>query len=204
MKDFWNERYNRQEFIYGEDPNEYLKEKLKAISPAKILFPCEGEGRNAVYAAKLGWVVTSFDQSEEGKKKADLLAQKNDALIDYSVLDMEHISYPEQSFDTLALIYAHFHTDKRKKYHQTLASYLKKNGVLIIEAFSKNQIENQQLNPNAGGPKNKAMLYDLEEIKADFDDFDFLEAYESTVELNEGKHHKGKASVIRIFALKKT
>ena len=203
MKEFWNERYRRQEFIYGESPNEYLKEKLKAIPPAKILFPCEGEGRNAVYAAQCGWQVSAFDQSEAGKQKAELLARKNNVQIAYAVSDLENISFPEQSFDGLALIYAHFHQDKRKQYHQKLASYLKKDGLLIIEAFNKQQIENQKLNPNAGGPKEGAMLYDLNEVLTDFNGFEFLEAYESTIELNEGNHHIGKADVTRILGIRR-
>jgi hypothetical protein len=54
QKDFWNDRYSRKEFIYGIAPNEYLKEKLQEIKPGKILFAAEGEGRNAVFAAKTG------------------------------------------------------------------------------------------------------------------------------------------------------
>ncbi|MDX1754196.1 MAG: thiopurine S-methyltransferase [Salinimicrobium sediminis] len=52
MQEFWNERYQREEYIYGKDPNEYLKAKLKNLTPGRILFPAEGEGRNAVHAAK--------------------------------------------------------------------------------------------------------------------------------------------------------
>lgn len=201
MKDFWNERYSTPEFIYGEHANEYLKEKIQAILPAKILFPCEGEGRNAVYAALLGWEVSAFDQSDVGRKKAALLAQKNNVQLDYIISDFENISYLEQSFDTLCLIYAHFHSNTRKKHHQKLASYLKKGGLLIIEGFSKQQIENQKL--NTGGPKDIAMLYDLNEILTDFNEFEFIEAYEATIELNEGNYHSGKASVIRVLAIKK-
>ena len=36
----------------------------------------EGEGRNAVFAAKLGWKTHAFDISIEGKKKQRLLLQK--------------------------------------------------------------------------------------------------------------------------------
>lgn len=74
--DFWDERYSRDEFIYGEQPNEYLKQKLAQLAPGKALFAAEGEGRNAVFAAKSGWIVSAFDQSEAGKTKAKLLAEK--------------------------------------------------------------------------------------------------------------------------------
>lgn len=65
----WDDRYKSEEFAYGEEPNNYLKEQLEKLNPSTILFPAEGEGRNAVFAAKLGWKVSAFDISEEGKTK---------------------------------------------------------------------------------------------------------------------------------------
>ena len=44
----WNERYRKEEFAYGEEPNNYLKEQLSKLPVGTILFPAEGEGRNAV------------------------------------------------------------------------------------------------------------------------------------------------------------
>ena len=73
----WNDRYSKDEFAYGEQPNNYLKEQLQKLDAGAILFPAEGEGRNAVFAAKLGWTVSAFDISVEGKKKALLLAEIN-------------------------------------------------------------------------------------------------------------------------------
>jgi hypothetical protein len=66
----WNERYANEEFAYGEEPNNYLKEQLTKLDAGKILFPAEGEGRNAVFAAKEGWTVSAFDISNEGLRKA--------------------------------------------------------------------------------------------------------------------------------------
>jgi len=77
MTEFWNERYAAEEYAYGTEPNIFLKEILEQLTPGKILFPAEGEGRNAVFAAKLGWTVTAFDASTEGKRKAEMLASKN-------------------------------------------------------------------------------------------------------------------------------
>ncbi|WP_437362732.1 class I SAM-dependent methyltransferase [Olivibacter jilunii] len=203
MKAFWDERYSGKDFVYGENPNEYLKAKLTELRKGKILLPAEGEGRNAVFAAKSGWMVSAFDQSTTGKKKAERLAQKNEVAIDYTISDLEDIRYPENSFDVLALVYAHFHSEKRTAYHQKLSTYLRKGGTLILEAFGKRHMENQKINPNAGGPRNVAMLYKLEELMSDFEGFEFLEAIETKTELNEGKHHLGKADVVRIFAIKK-
>jgi len=83
-----------------------------------------------------------------------------------------------------------------------LSAYLIRGGILILEAFGKRQTEYQKQNPKAGGPKDASMLYDLEEIKKDFDGFEFVEAYEGITELNEGDYHKGEGSIVRILARK--
>jgi hypothetical protein len=55
----WNERFSNAEFVYGELPNEYFREQIDKLPVGKILLPAEGEGRNGVYAARLGWQVSA-------------------------------------------------------------------------------------------------------------------------------------------------
>lgn len=203
MSQFWDERFSGEEYIYGVEPNEYLKQQLQGQAPGRILFPAEGEGRNAVYAAQQGWQAEAFDSSREGRRKALLLAEKNKVALKYLHQDVEAAGYPAGSFDALALIYAHFPEAVRREYHQKLISFLKPGGLLILEGFSKLHVKNQQENSQAGGPKDLSMLFDLKELKKDFSGFDFKEAVETETHLKEGRHHKGKASVIRITAIKK-
>ena len=85
MKQFWNDRYSEEEFIYGVEPNEFLKLELDKIPTGSILLPAEGEGRNAVYAASKGWNVTAFHYSEAAKVKTTLLAEKMNVKLDYEL-----------------------------------------------------------------------------------------------------------------------
>src|SRR4051812_12435595 len=107
----WNDRYSKEEFAYGEQPNNYLKEQLEKLDAGSILFPAEGEGRNAVFAAQLGWRVSAFDISIEGKNKALGLAEANNVTIDYQVGELQELNYKPEQFDAIALIYAHFPAD---------------------------------------------------------------------------------------------
>lgn len=66
----WNDRYRHSEYAFGEAPNEYCKAQIDKLPTGKAIFAAEGEGRNAVYAATLGWDVSAFDISIEGKKKS--------------------------------------------------------------------------------------------------------------------------------------
>ena len=202
MIDFWNERYSEPEYAYGITPNAYFQDKISGIAPGKILFPAEGEGRNAVYAATQGWNVSAFDISEEGKKKALRLAAKNNVQIAYQVGTLAELEYPA-TYNALALVFAHFPAAFRRSNHLKLAQMVQRGGCIILQGFSKNNLAYSSKNPNVGGPKDVTMLFSVEEIKSDFDDFEVIELVETEVDLNEGLYHVGTASVINFFGRKK-
>ncbi|MDO6439071.1 class I SAM-dependent methyltransferase [Cyclobacterium sp. 1_MG-2023] len=199
----WNERYGEEDYAYGETPNVFFEEKIKELKTGKILLPAEGEGRNAVFAAKLGWSVFAFDQSEEGKKKAMKLAKKNGVTIDYQVGDLGAVNFPQEEFDVIGLIYAHFPANLKSAYHKILDGYLKKGGFVVFEAFSKNNLTYRAKNEKIGGPRDLDSLFSIEEIKADFSNYEILQLEEKEVELGEGLYHNGKGSVIRFVGKKK-
>jgi 2-polyprenyl-3-methyl-5-hydroxy-6-metoxy-1,4-benzoquinol methylase len=203
MKDFWDDRYSKEEFAYGEEPNNYLKEQLKKLPPGTILFPAEGEGRNAVFAAKLGWTVSAFDISKEGQNKAITLAKKNNVTIDYKVGDLQTLDFEPEQFDTIALIYAHFPADIKSFYHKAFDKYLKTDGIIIFEAFNKKHIEYVTANAKVGGPEDIETLFSIDEIKSDFPNYEIIELVEKEIELNEGLYHNGKGSVVRFLGKRK-
>ncbi|MDR7210252.1 class I SAM-dependent methyltransferase [Flavobacterium piscis] len=198
MKAFWNERYANKEYAYGIKPNEFYKDQLSQIPKGKILFPAEGEGRNAVYAALQGFEVFAFDMSEEGKQKTGQLAFENKVTIDYEVASVDEITYPQDYFDTIVFVFVHFPLNARNQYYQKLLSYLKPNGAIIFEAFGKAQIH-----LNSGGPKQEDMLFSEDEIKNDFKNIDFITIETADINLDEGVFHQGKANVVRFLGTKK-
>lgn len=200
--DKWNERYSNDEFAYGEEGNVYLQEQLQKIDKGSILFPAEGEGRNAVYAAVQGWNVSAFDISIEGKNKAMQLAKKNNVQIEYSVGFLDELKFKEKSFDVIALIYAHFPAEIKSHYHKILNTFLKNNGIIIFEAFSKKHLEYNSKNDKIGGPKELGMLFSIEELKNDFPNYEVLVLEEKEIELHEGLYHNGLGSVIRFVGRK--
>ncbi len=200
--DRWNERYRAGEFAYGIEPNNYLKEQLEKLKAGTILFPAEGEGRNAVFAAKVGWTVSAFDISAEGKRKALRLADANHVTMDYQVGELQTLNYKPEQFDAIALIYAHFPAEIKSVVHKTLDTCLRKGGIIIFEAFSKKHIDFIARNEKVGGPKDVASLFSIEEIKLDFSNYEVVELEEKEIELNEGLFHNGKGSVIRFVGRK--
>lgn len=197
MIDFWEERYAAEAYAYGTAPNVFFKETIGEIPKGKLLFPAEGEGRNAVFAAQLGYEVYAFDTSKEGKIKADQLAQKYDVTLDYSVGNLEALNYPENYFDAVILIYAHVPAEIRTAFCQHLLRLLKPNGQIIFEGFSQ-----EQLNYTSGGPKNSEMLFSEAQVKNDFSNLAFDLLTTEVINLDEGKYHQGLGSVVRFKAKK--
>lgn len=200
--DFWDQRYHQAEYAYGVLPNAFLQQQLDLLKSGRILFAAEGEGRNAVHAARLGWQVSAFDISSEGRRKALQLAQGHEVALDYQVGSLEQLSFEPGSFDALALIYAHFPAEIKSSMHRQLATLLRPGGHLIFEAFCKDHLAYVQRQPQVGGPKDIDMLFSMDELRADFADFTFEQCEQVEVQLQEGLFHNGTGAVIRLFAHK--
>jgi len=204
MREMWDSRFSTEDYAYGITPNVFLKGVIdKYKLKGEILLPAEGEGRNAVYAAKSGLKVTAFDISIEGKNKALKLSAKKNVEITYEVGDFFDLDIIDRQYDSAALIFAHFPPPLLSKYHKKIGELIKSNGIIILEGFSKNHLKHREGNPNISGPNKVEMLFSKESIQKDFPDFEIIQLEEIEVELTEGKFHKGIGSVIRFIGRKK-
>ncbi len=203
MKAFWDERFSMKEYAYGEAPNVWYAEQLNKIPIGKkALFPAEGEGRNAVYAAQLGWEVTAVDLSEAGQQKALQLAEKKEVKLNYQIASVENYDFGKATYDLIVLIYSHWPPSFRAAVHQKLIEALKPGGTILLEGFHKENLPYKLQNPDIGGPGDDALLYDENLLQSDFKGLDIqvLEKRETT--LSEGQFHRGKGMVIRMIAKK--
>jgi SAM-dependent methyltransferase len=197
MKERWDKRYRVDEYVYGTEPNLFFKEWIDKQKPGKLLLPAEGEGRNAVYAAKLGWKVQAFDFSYEGKKKAIRLAGRHGVNFDYKVLRAQDYKNDDK-FDAIALIYANFSREVKRYLFPKLIEMLKPGGTLLMEVFSIDQFL-----LDTGGPKNPDFLYDLAEIEIEFEVLETQMIEKLEIDLQEGSMHYGISDVIRYIGVKK-
>jgi SAM-dependent methyltransferase len=197
MKHKWEERFSTDEFVYGIEPNEFFKLEIDNLKPGRLLLPGEGEGRNAVYAAKCGWNVDAFDWSENAKEKALQLAASQNVHINYSVVDIAHLPAETAVYDAAALIFIHLDDNDWQQLIEKIIASLKPGGRLILELFEK-----EQINKNSGGPKETDLLYSLEQAVSDFISLDFEHLSKEIIKLDEGKLHQGEASVVRFVGVK--
>lgn len=204
MKEMWDERYSNEAYAYGTEPNNFLANCIvKHQLTGRMLFPAEGEGRNAIYAAKQGLEVTAFDISAEGKRKALELASKEKVKIKYQVGEFFDLDIMNEKYDAAALIYAHFPPPILSKYHRKIADLLEVGGLLILEGFSKSHLPLRDANPAVGGPNKIEMLFSIESIQNDFHGFEIIQLEEVEVDLKEGNYHNGISKVIRFVGRKR-
>jgi len=197
MKTMWNERYQQDIYQYGINPNDFMAEQIQQLPAGRILFPGAGEGRDAVFSAKLGWEVHAFDLSEQGQAKALKLASQEKTRIHFKVADASLVKFPLASFDVIALTYFHLPIEIRLPFYANCVSWLKPGGKILIEGFSK-----KQLGLSSGGPKNSDWLFSAKELEIEFPSLTILLNEEKQRVLEEGPLHQGLAEVVQFIAQK--
>ena len=198
MKDFWEQRYSEKGWAYGIEPNLFLRAQGARFKPGmKALVVGDGEGRNGVWLAQQGLDVWSADYSAAGLCKARELAIAKGTRLNTECADLTLWHWPVAAFDVVVSIYLHFMPEVRPAMHHAMLQALKPGGVLILEAFSKSQMQYK-----SGGPPKESMLYSLDELRADFSEARIEMLEETVTELNEGKYHVGSGAVLRLVLTK--
>jgi SAM-dependent methyltransferase len=198
MKEFWDERYGESAFVYGVEPNEFLVSAAPWLpAGAEILSLGEGEGRNALFLAKAGHQVTAVDQSDVGLAKAARLAREAGCSVDTQVADLADFDLGVERYDAIVSIFCHLPAALRQSIHARIKRALRPGGLYLTESYSP-----EQLQYDTGGPKDGEMLVSLDELAREFADFEQLQAYAGTREVNEGEFHRGLAAVTQFVGRK--
>ena len=161
----WDERFGREEPVYGEEPNRYLRSQTekRLKPPMKVLLPADGYGRNGLWLAKQGFDVTTVDVSSVGVRRARKTAQLAGISAKILLSDLNTWEWPKDEFDAVAAIYLHLPPEERQTVHARMLGALKPGGILILEAFNPGQLAY-----TSGGPKNPELLYTAEMLRRDF------------------------------------
>jgi 2-polyprenyl-3-methyl-5-hydroxy-6-metoxy-1,4-benzoquinol methylase len=188
----WDERYAKEEYVYGIEPNRWLVAHAGGIKPGgRVLSLGEGEGRNAVWLARQGFAVEAVDGSAVGLEKAGKLAAQHGVVISTLIADLGAYAPAAGQYDAVALIFVHLPPHIRALVHSRAAAALAPGGVIIIEAFTPRQLSN-----SSGGPRQSDMLYDEDTLRRDFSGLQWAVLREAEMELDEGPFHRGRAAVV--------
>jgi len=197
---FWNERFDKDEFIFGKEPNEYLVEKTQQyLKPNdKVLCIADGEGRNGVWLAKQGMRVVGFDASNIALAKANQFAKENQVEVEYSFSDTDSFAWHQNAYDAVIGIFIQFADPAmRERIFKQTYQALKPGGVFILQGYTPKQLEYK-----TGGPSLIEHLYTEELITDLAKDLHILELCSYERELSEGPRHTGMSALLGLVAQK--
>ncbi|HEY7118223.1 MAG TPA: class I SAM-dependent methyltransferase, partial [Tepidisphaeraceae bacterium] len=136
----WDERYGQPGFAYGDAPNDFLMAVAGRIPPGPVLMLGEGEGRNGVYLAGLGYDVVAVDQSEVGLAKARRRAEERGVRIRTQQADLAHFVIEPGAWAGVVSIFCHLPPAIRVPLHAAVVRGLRPGGVFVLEAYTSRQL----------------------------------------------------------------
>ena len=195
----WEERFGTDAYLYGTHPNDFLQARVDGLPTGRVLCLAEGEGRNAVFLAEQGHDVHSVDLTEAGVAKTLRLADERGVQVTAEVGDLAVFDIGRAEWDVVVSIFAHMPPHVRRDLHGRVVDALRPGGVLILEAYTPDQIGR-----GTGGPSLPEMTMTLAGLRDELAGLTFEHAAELTREVVEGPGHTGVGAVVQVVARKPT
>lgn len=158
----WNQRYAGSDLVWSAAANRFLMDEVAALRPGRALDLGTGEGRNAIWLAKLGWRVTAVDFSDVGLQKARQIARGAGADIDWVEADLRTYAPEPGAFDLVVVMYIHFSPTDRRALVRAAAAAVAAGGTLLVVGHDRSNLER-----GFGGPQDPSILFTPDDITAD-------------------------------------
>jgi len=194
----WDERYNVPLYVYGTEPNDFLAAHAGAIpGGGRVLCLAEGEGRNALFLARQGYAVTAVDASRIGLNKAARLARDHGVEIELVHRDLADYQIGLSRWDGIVSIFCHLPAALRRELHRRVVAGLKPSGMLLLEAYTP-----QQIGRGTGGPPAAELMMTAGELRHELAGLTILQLRELEREVLEGELHTGVGATVQLLARK--
>jgi len=193
----WDERYRREDYVYGKAPNDFLATHVDELRPGNVLCLAEGEGRNAAFLATRGFAVTAVDASAVGLEKAARLAAEHGVEIEMICADLADYDLGTARWDNIVSIYCHVLSALRADVHRRVTAALRPGGVFLLEGYTQRQLEF-----DSGGPRDPDRLMSSATLAHELDGLEFRRLEELERDIHEGSHHSGRSAVVQVVATK--
>jgi SAM-dependent methyltransferase len=197
-QDHWDTRFSTPDYVFGEEPNDFLVSQASRLGHGHALALADGEGRNSVWLAQQGFTVDAFDFSAPAVAKAQALAAKRHVRVNFNCTDWQSFDWKAAHYDLVVGIFFQFAAPPdRAQLFEKIKKTLKPGGLLLIQGYGKNQ-----LSYNTGGPGKLDHLYDDALMLEAFAGYDVLASntYENSIQ--EGAGHSGMSALVGFVARK--
>lgn len=185
-REAWDERYAAKELLWGAEPNRFLAAALAGIGPrGRALDLACGEGRNAIWLAKLGWLVTAVEYSRVALERARQLASEQRVAVEWIEADVTAFVPPAGAFQLVVIAYLHLPDAQRRCVLAHAAAALGTGGTLFMVGHAR-----LNLTEGVGGPQDAGVLWEPTEIRSEVTELGLVvqraEHVQRPVEMDDG------------------
>jgi SAM-dependent methyltransferase len=160
----WDERYAESDLVWGAEPNRFVRAQCENLPIGRAVDLACGEGRNALWLARLGWHATGVDYSAVAIERARALASRErpevEARLVWRVGDVTVDPIKPESFDLVLISYLHLPPDETRAVMLNAGQAVAAEGHLVIVGHDR-----RNLREGVSGPQDESRLYDAGTIR---------------------------------------
>ncbi|MBA2559490.1 MAG: class I SAM-dependent methyltransferase [Propionibacteriales bacterium] len=154
----WNERYRSAELVWGAEPNQFVRQQCQGLAVGDAVDLGCGEGRNALWLARLGWHVLGVDCSDIAIERARSLTAQEPPHVAHRIVwrvgDVTIDPPRRSSADLVVISYLHLPPVERHQVVASAARAVRPDGHLVIVGH-----DGRNLTEGIGGPQDASLLY---------------------------------------------
>lgn len=147
----WDERYSARTALWSGAANRHLIAEAAELAPGTALDVGSGEGADAIWLARRGWIVTAMDISSVALARAAGHADAEPAEIGDRITwrheDLTQWDPGDDRFDLVTAQYLHLPTGPRDVLYRRLASAVAPGGTLLIVGHHPSDLQTTMPRP---------------------------------------------------------
>jgi SAM-dependent methyltransferase len=164
----WNARYSESDGPrWSGRPNGRLVVEVSDLTPGRALDVGCGEGADAIWLARSGWVVTAIDVSEVALVRAREAAELADAAVDWVCGDALQTPFAAGSFDLVSLQYPALPKAAGDAAVRALLAAVRAGGILLAVYHDLDDEHREQMKARGTDPADYVAVEDLARLLAD-------------------------------------
>ena len=160
----WDERYADSELVWGLEPNRFVRAQCERFPVGRAIDLACGEGRNALWLARMGWKALGVDYSAVAIERARQLTERERpstaVRLTWQVADVTTEPVKPGGYDLALVSYLHLPPEQINAVFRNAGRALAPRGHLVIVGHDR-----RNLREGVSGPQDESRLYDADEIR---------------------------------------
>ncbi|MEI8632109.1 class I SAM-dependent methyltransferase [Vibrio sp. PP-XX7] len=193
----WDERYNTPNYMYGKEPNDFLKANIRHIPKGPILCLADGEGETPSIWLNVAMMSPRLIYRQSHWRKQESSQQEQGVRVNFIHADLASYDLGQQQWDGIVSIFCHLPSALRTKLHHAVYRSLQNSGTYLVEGYTP-----QQLHYKTGGPSAVDMMLSAEILAQELHPMHPFTLTEKERFIQEGQLHNGLSHVVQALFIK--